>query len=177
MPMIRITQKGSETFTGLMGDIEFENGVTVHVIGRADARRLGGILSVVEVDEEGESTGVNPSGAQEIIDDRTLTADGLQKLRVKQMKYDAEFESNMADKAVDTAIEAAEKAAKEADSDTPGFNFTAEDLEAIADEKGMPGMRLFADKYDVKGTSIAGLMKQLLALKAVAATQSGDSDA
>ena len=92
-------------------------------------------------------------------------------------KRDARSNPNKAEPGKKAQERVAEKAAKEADSDTPGFNFTAEDLEAIADEKGMPGMRLFADKYDVKGTSIAGLMKQLLALKAVAATQSGDSDA
>lgn len=60
---IKITQPGWEGFTGALGMFEFENGVSVEDIGRADAAFLAGIVSIEDFD-----TGKNPSLSQRIVD-------------------------------------------------------------------------------------------------------------
>lgn len=45
----------------------------------------------------------------------------------------------------------------------PASPWTRESLEALADEKGIKGLREIGDQFDVKDTSVAGLIDKILA--------------
>ena len=60
---VKITQGGWAGFTGHLGAVLFENGVSVEDISKGDAAFLAGILQVEEL-----GTGKNPSDTQRILD-------------------------------------------------------------------------------------------------------------
>lgn len=45
------------------------------------------------------------------------------------------------------------------------YSYTLEQLEEIADRDGLSGLRDFANQYDVRGKSIASIIKSLMAIK------------
>ena len=157
MPILRITEQGFDGYTGLLGEIHFKDGVSIENVSRADSRRLASIMGIVE-----EGTGRNPSEAQEMIETRDMTFEEV-----------AEYRS----------VDPQPLAPKEGEAfgfQTPGqeipatdlepvasldYSFTQEDLEKIADEKGIEGLREFAAPYDVRGASIMAIIKSLMAFK------------
>ncbi len=66
---IKITQAGWAGYTGLLGMVEFADGVSVDECSRADAAHIGGIVSIEDVE-----TGRNPSAAQLIVDSGLIEA-------------------------------------------------------------------------------------------------------
>lgn len=66
---IKITQPGWGGYTGLLGMVEFVDGVSVDDCSRADASHIGGIVSIEDVE-----TGRNPSAAQLIVDSASVKA-------------------------------------------------------------------------------------------------------
>jgi hypothetical protein len=47
-------------------------------------------------------------------------------------------------------------------TETPTLKYSREALEAVADEKGINGLRPIGDEFGVKSTSIAGLIQSIL---------------
>lgn len=45
---LKITQEGFENFTGFIGNVEFEGGVSVDHVGKLEAETLAGLYSVEE---------------------------------------------------------------------------------------------------------------------------------
>lgn len=66
---IKITQPGWAGYTGLLGMVEFIDGVSADEVSRADAAQIGGIVSVEDVE-----SGRNPSASQLIVDSRQAEA-------------------------------------------------------------------------------------------------------
>jgi len=66
---IKITQSGWAGYTGLLGMVDFLDGVSVDEVSRADAAQLGGIVSIEVV-----GTGANPSASQLIVDSAFIEA-------------------------------------------------------------------------------------------------------
>lgn len=161
---IRILTPGFEHFTGLFGTVDFEDGVSVDEVSKAEASRLGTILSIEDAD-----TGVNPSVTQLMVDLHNKNTEELGLRPVELLKV---FPGEVADNqpaVINQEGESTSKVgleAKEVRSEL-SYDFTAEDLAALADKEGIAGLRAFADQYKVNDKSIGGLIKKLLDLKAV----------
>ena len=133
---IRIDSQGYENFTGFMGVVQFNDGVSEE-ISAAEAKRLGALVSVIDV-ETGK--GVGP-----------------------QYDYDAVYNVPAP---VEVALTQSDAVAEAGDPDVEEVapaKFTQEDLEQIADAKGINGLREVADAFGVKATSIAKLIEGILA--------------
>lgn len=157
---IRITDPGFANLTGLFGTIEFVDGVSVESVSRAEAARLATILRI-----EVEGTGENPSTTQQMVD---LHKKNLEELGIKEagLRKVVPGEVQEGPEVVkQEAITAPNTSAAVIRSEL-SYDFTEDDLAAIADKQGIAGLRAFADKYSVNDKSVAGLIKKLLNLKA-----------
>lgn len=135
---IIITQPGWAGFTGLLGTVQFQDGISIEDLGRGDIQQIAAVVTVEEF-KDGKATGFNPSIAQTIIDHRTLRAEVV-PARV------AEPEPVKA----------------------PAKIYTEDELAAVADAKGIAGIRDIADDYGQKGKSIAELIGKILTAQAEA---------
>jgi hypothetical protein len=157
MAKIRLVQKGWEKFSDYLGPIRFDNGVSIDDVSEMEAARIGASIRVDWVE-----TGKSTSPAQKMIDSKNMSA--------------ADF--NISVKGLPTAQEIAD--AKPVSSEeapapvvvkpaaTVVYDYTLESLEAVADEEGIKGLRDIADLYDVKGVSISGMLRDLMAKKEAA---------
>jgi len=147
---IKITQKGYETFTGLMGVTFFENAVSVGDVSAKEAFALSALLTVVDA-ETGEDIGA-------IAQERAVW-DCANVLQPEKLKSLAELQGD--NQGGD---------GEEGDQGTQGGNgggepkptYTREDLEAVADKDGIAGLRKIGDPIGAKGTSIAKLIDEIL---------------
>lgn len=140
MPVIRILQSGFTSFSGQMGDVEFENGVSKENVAKSEARRLASFMRVEEVD-----TGRNPSHTQDLVESKAKPASEAPKSKPLEQPV-AEPKPKIVE---------VEKV----------FDYSIKDLETIADEKGIEGLREFASSYDVRGGSIKQIIDSLMAVK------------
>jgi hypothetical protein len=149
---LRITQSGFQTYNGQMGLAVFENGLSVDEVPEQVARRLSGVIQCEWED------GTNPSVTQaELTRDTpapnvyTTFADVPQEVKPKLAVTP---ESKAAAPAVVVDV-------------TPGNVYTQEELEAIADAKGIAGLREIAEPVGIKSNSISGLIKEMIAANVV----------
>jgi hypothetical protein len=157
---IRITDKGFANLTGLFGTIEFVDGVSVDSVSRAEAARLGTILSIEEVE-----TGLNPSTTQLMVDVHNKNTEEL-GLREAGLRKVVPGEVQASPEVIDQATMTVQQTADAVNRSVLSYDYTEDELAAIADREGIAGLRAFADKYKVNDKSVAGLVKKLLALKA-----------
>lgn len=136
---LKLLQAGFENYTGQMGVTFFQNGLSVNEVSEQDARRMAAVLQCETVD--GESMNV----AQKLLDSMNTEA------VVKNVDYAAD-EPKAEVKPEEPVEPVSAKAAKH----------TAESLAAIADEKGIAGIREIAEQFSLKGNSIAGLIDAIL---------------
>lgn len=129
---LKITQGGWSSFCGHLGQVLFENGLSVEDVSKGDAAFLAGILQVEEV-----GTGRNPSDTQRILDQYANQA----------------------------PVEKVVLAAEEPEAQELKESYTKEQLEEIADTKGIKGLREIADPLGIKGLSITELIEKILAIK------------
>jgi hypothetical protein len=142
MARIKIKQPGWEGFTGEIGITTFKDGVSVEHVNRRHIAVIGASLAIVEVDEDGNE-GDNPTLQHTMIAETTVRADVLTELP----------RATDADMAAGTA--------KAPDEAKVVFH-TKEDLERIADKKGINGLREIAAPLGVKGRGINELVKEIL---------------
>ena len=147
MPHLKLVEPGFEKYTGLFGSVEFENGVSVDVVSIAEAKKLA---SVVRCEELG--TGINPSISQELVDERGLELSQRRQEMAKKV-------------AADGGEKEPEKPKNSEPTSDPVYDYDLSDLEGIADESGIEGLREFASKYDVRGGSIKAIIDSLMARK------------
>lgn len=131
---LRITQQGFERYTGQMGVINFEDGLSTNDVRLVDAIRMSAVM-ICEWED-----GTSPSIAQSILDNANTAAPMFEKVEVAT-KADV----------TEVATAAVSKP-----------KFTTEELEAIADKSGIGGLRELAEKYDIKSNSIRGLIDALM---------------
>jgi hypothetical protein len=139
MPHVILLDAGWKDLTGPFGSIEFVKGRSVENLSKMEAARLGAICPI-ETDE-----GINPSAAQEMITLRSQDA-------VVKPQTELLVRSPAKEKPAEIVIPAASVAA----------SITREQLEAVADKSGITGLREVAADYDVKGTSISGIIDKVL---------------
>ena len=168
---IKLTQPGWETYTGQMGILQFVDGVSVTDVPFRDAARMSAVL-VCEF-EDGSScspsqrlldtAGVEaPVGRPVEITDPALVIDlpvaegGVEKPAVDEDEAARIEESERAESEEDEVV-------SEGDEPVVDSNlYTLEELSAIADAKGIAGLREIAGPMGIKSNSITGLIEELL---------------
>lgn len=138
---IRLIESGYESLTGMFGEIEFDNGVSVHDVSPVQARFLSSIVRIESI--EGQDVGENA---------RFQSSYNLEA-PVFRLPTLSELEADGQPAEVGQA-----KAVAQQRSDV----FTKEQLEAIADKTGIAGLREIAAPLNVKGTSIDKLIEGIL---------------
>lgn len=133
---LRLTAAGWETYTGQMGVINFENGLSVGEVLAIDAVRVAGVIGAEW--EDG-----TPANVSQIYLDNLKTEAAV-------------MQDNRQPEAPVVEVKKVEEVA------APTVAYTEEQLAEIADKQGIAGLREIADPLGLKGNSIAGLISAIL---------------
>lgn len=139
---IRIDEVGYEYYTGVLGLVEFVDGVSINDVAEGEVNRMAAVLRVVSVDTEKQI------GA--LVDYATIS----------QVGFEREGELVIG---ADSPVGFVDVDAKIPEGGLTG-TYTQEQLEALADKEGIAGLRVIGESLDVKGTSIKGLIDSILAV-------------
>lgn len=142
---LRLTQAGFENYTGQMGVVMFKDGLSENDVLAIDAIRISAAVGAEW--EDGSAANVG-------------------QMYLNNM--DAPAFVGMGEPPRAEAPTEQEQTAPPAPT---GTLYTQEELSAIADEKGIGGLREIADTLNVKGTSIVGLMDLILKAQGQASQQ------
>lgn len=137
MSKIRLASPQFANFTGLFGGVNFVKGVSDYPVSPLDKRRLGAIIRIEDA-EDGRQVGA-------AVDSR------VRDTKAPQIP-DRKSEKNINLKPSDEVV---------IDPDAPK-KYSREELEAVADDKGLDGLREIAEPLDVKHTSVMGLIHKIL---------------
>ena len=175
MPRIRLTEKGWAGFTGNMGTAVFVDGEAD--VSELEASRIGANIEVMRIDAEGEVIEqISPS--LDIVRTKNLSAEVVEASPTSDMILITPTDG---DDLITAGLEALSAhlvppaeggetdpgagdgtvEVTEATSTTP-TNYTREELEKIADEKGIKGIREIADPLGLKSNSIVPLIDAIL---------------
>lgn len=178
---IKLTQPGWEGYTGQMGVLFFENGTSTADVAPKDAVRMAATMLC----EYEDGTSCSPSQRlldttnQEATSVRETTDDETPAGKLVDVEAPVEVVLQPESKTRDDGniIQAGtndgvvelkdeddgeeEAAATNAVDSQPAY--TNAELEAIADSKGISGLREIAEPHGVKSTSIKGLIDSILA--------------
>lgn len=172
---IKIVEKGWAGYNGLFGQTEFVDGVSTDHVNLAQANMLGGIIRIVEVDDNG-----NELGQVSLSADMVRTADfGAPVVKARARGTDAPVADEETPDAVvipgdDFDALAAAQAAEDAGGDVddkpvePTRVYTRAELEEIADQDGIKGLRDIGTPLGAKNTSIHKLIDEILAAQSKA---------
>lgn len=149
---IKITQTGWDGFTGDIGMVAFEDGVSTDVVGPRQFNVIAAVVAVVEIDDEGETLG-SPGIQDNMKGAAVIGAPVLNEmLRATDEEKKAEAKAD---------------AAPKPDVDPLAVVYHSKaDLEAIAEKKGIAGLRAIAEPLGEKGRSINELIKEILKAEA-----------
>lgn len=142
---VRLVNPAWANHNGLFGMVPFENGRSTRPVTRHEADVLAALTRVET--EEGDAVGL----AHRLIDGATLPAPVLAPL-ARQTEAEAAAEKSAAAKEVGTGQpeEAVVKV------------YTIEELKAVADAKGISGLREIAKPLGVKGRAINELLTEIV---------------
>lgn len=144
---IRIDEVGYENYTGQLGMVDFVDGVSVNEVSQSELNRMAVVIRVVNVESE-EQVG-------SLVD--------------MQKNNDYTFPVE------EVLVNIPEPEQAPADSQAPADDtagkaiYSREQLEALADKEGIAGLREVAETFGVKGTSIVGLIQEILDAQALKA--------
>ncbi|PLC44558.1 hypothetical protein C0Q88_07715 [Ralstonia pickettii] len=139
---VRLTQPGFETYTGQMGVIFFQDGLSTEDVLPIDAIRLCAVFGAEWED------GTPANIAQRLLDEADTPA------------QDVNGAAEAA--AAQPATEAPAGEPLATSTEQPAKTYTEEELAAIADKDGIAGLRAISDGLGVKGNSIRGLIDAIL---------------
>lgn len=144
---VKIVQPGWELFNDVLYGVKFEDGVSAHPLRRDQALQLGAMLAVQEVDEEGNELGpINP--AHELIKGLTVSAEVVEPVKMGAPTADTATGDAITDDITN--------------SGSVTKVYAAEELEVIAAEHGIGGLREIGDRLGVKNTSVKGLIREIM---------------
>lgn len=169
MPYIKIKQPGFETFSDLLGSVQFKDGQSVEPVSQAEADRIGAIMPIECVD-----TGAQVGATQRLIDTKDLSVETRNLEEVIKAEGGAESTSESVEG--ENTVEPVEPVASQSesqegesgstddksDADADAEIYTQESLEKIADEQGIKGLRVIGDKVGAKANSIPELIERIL---------------
>lgn len=134
---LRLTQAGFENYTGQMGVVWFENGLSTTDVATIDGIRISAAIGAEW--EDGSAANVGDMY--------------LNNMDVPAYVGMADQEAPVVSSApVEVPVQPA----------TDATLYTQGQLEAIADEKGIAGLRVIGDTLGAKSTSIVGLIAEIL---------------
>lgn len=133
---LKITESGMATYSDFFCGIKFTDGLSDEAVAPAVQLQIGSLIRVEGVDDDKQV------GASEDFQSRKKN-----KAPVVVAMADAEPETVSADTA---------------DSKPMQSKHTREDLEKIADDFGIQGLRSIAEGYGVKGRGIVELVNEIL---------------
>lgn len=141
---VRLTRKAWAGFSGSFGGVRFQNGRSLEPVTRRQADKIAANTAVVYENEDGspaEAAGVQTrlvGGAT--IPAPTLTPRAVQSEEAKARETIAQTEQRV----VEIAL------------------YTVSDLEKIAEDKGIAGLREIGDPLGVKGRSITDVIAAIM---------------
>jgi hypothetical protein len=145
MKHLKITQTGWEGFTGDLGFVEFKDGVSVEPLTDRQAAQISAAVLCVTVDEKGNEEGQHGI-ATDMIGGVTLSVDPVEELR-RAKPGDL----------------IAERRKAVVDSEKPPTKiYEREELEAIAEDKGINGLREIGSSWGARERSIAALIDAIM---------------
>lgn len=153
---LRLTQAGFETYTGQMGVVMFKDGLSEGDVLPIDAIRISAALGAEWEDGTAANVGemyLNNMHApahvgNEDINNLSMPVEGQASAKPKTAK-----KAELKEQPKEQSDEAAAQEKKV---------YTFEELSAIADEKGINGLREVGEPLGVKGTSIVGIIEAVL---------------
>lgn len=147
--MFKILTEGFSKVTGDFGGVYFEDGLTVENLTVAQINKLGAIIHLEKVLEDGSSFQVGPAstGLQATEYMANLIAE-------RDMAYQASVAPSVHNEINEGEV---------VTTVSEGFKYTRAYLESIADKSGMAGLRELAPD-DIKAKSVKALIDGLLTL-------------
>lgn len=146
---IKIKEPGLSYFTGVMSGVAFKDGISVSEVSQRQVDAIGASMRCVAINED-ESEGDSVGAATRLHSFKSTGATA-----VVETKEDRE--------AATAEKDAATPAVAAAETPAPDAKYTQADLEKVADEDGIAGLRKVADEFNVKGRSIKELISEILA--------------
>ena len=162
MKHLKITAAGWAGYTGLIGLVEFVDGVSTDPVPQRLADQVSANIECVEVDADGTETQANP--ASRLIGGATIPAVHLEELgRASEEELAAEAKRE-AEKKKRPPVEKL---------------YTKAELEELADKDGIKALRPIGKSWGVKGRAIPELIRDILTAqgefsKTVAAAEAAD---
>lgn len=176
---LKLTGGGFGNFTGQMGVIYFQDGLSVNDVHPNDALRIAGTIGAVWEDGSAANVGdiynLNihasaPMGKDARKDPHTSAVYGgdaheaiARSNEIARMQFRA---TGVQTPDIEPARKVEPSEEQESESEDAevktSLGYTRAELEALADEKGMAGLRELANTHGIKGTSIANLIDNLL---------------
>ncbi|MEO9497588.1 MAG: hypothetical protein ABJG42_24155 [Vibrio splendidus] len=148
---IRLVQESMRNYSGHLGDIYFENGVSVDHVAPAQAHRMAVIMPIETLNGE------DPSMLNMMHELHYASSENVGDVIRGRMK---ELEGD------DKHHEEAPVVAKSAEPVESAQLYQRETLEDIADKEGIAGLRKLGDAHEIKGRSISELIEELLQVQA-----------
>ena len=170
MMSFKIIQPGYENLTGDFSGIEFVNGECSGPLDMDDAMRIGALVAFREVMCDGSTRVVSPSSdffnqrGSGIIPNANYYLTNERNEVITYEQQQAQFAAEQKE-SIEMEVDAILSEEPKVDQNPGNLPiYTREQLEAIADQQGIAGLREIADKYNVKSNSISGLVDQLAGL-------------
>ncbi|AGC36048.1 hypothetical protein B7L88_gp004 [Rhizobium phage RHEph10] len=149
MNYLKIVSKGWQGYTGQLNIISFKNGVSTEPVPPRIADRIAASVQVVECDAKGKAAKVPVRvGVQH----RLITETAARAAIATSLETQTD-----ADKSMEAKLDAARSLTAPVET-----LFTRPELEKIADDSGMKGLRDIGDKWTVKGRGIPELIEKIL---------------
>jgi hypothetical protein len=142
---IRIVQPGWIGYTGEIGSVVFEDGVSVNVVAPVFIDRIGAEIQVVDAD-----TGELQGAQVRMIESRCIPLNSMDQLQ-RTASIEEVAKPNDEPPIIKETEEPEEK-----------IVWTDEQLMAVADDKGINGLREIGNPIGAKGRSIPELISNIL---------------
>lgn len=156
MHRIKIKEKGWDGYTGLLGTLIFENGISTTAPSQRERDYFGVVMRFVEVDEDGNELGV-VSANDDLLRTAKIAIAPVERMKsVAEKKAEAIARGDVAPEvtapdpmlAIEPVVETKV--------------YTREELEAIGDKDGIKGLRAIGTPLGAKNTSIHKLIDEIL---------------
>lgn len=157
---IKIIEPGWDGYTGQLGTLHFEDGISTTSPSQRERDYFGVVIRIAEVNQDGSEGEVISANADLIRIDKLEMP-----VHVPILKTDEEREAENPTPVV-PAPDPMQSIVAPAE---PAKRYTRDELEAIADKEGIKGLRGIGAPLGAKNTSIIKLIDEILEAQAKAA--------
>lgn len=145
---LKLTQAGFETYTGQMGVVMFEDGLSVGDVLPIDAIRISAAIGAQW--EDGSAANVGEMYLNNMHSPAHVGGNDINEMSMP----------------VEGASDKSESTPEGTQIVLEATVYTEDALAAVADKEGIAGLRTIADGLSVKGTSIVGLIAGIMKAQA-----------